>query len=229
MTLESSIRRTVGRADPLSMVNGRVRSTLIPNQYESVLSSVILRMHHGFTKVSERSQSKSQGVRPLVAQSALSYMDVVKSGMTRLEAESQAHPEWFDDFDVADTSSYQEMAELFDSAPGEFTKGMIYGRLSLMLHMSSFTGRPMAHAPSDESRRKMMDEVDGRMKVIDKTYPDWFIEFDSTDPDFCSRSELEQMFMSAPTDFSSGMLFGKMTAKIQMTPITGRPFYSELS
>jgi len=55
-------------------------------------------------------------------------------------------------------------------------------------------------------------------------FPTWFDELDMVDIDCCSLDEFEALFVSAPSQFTQGMLYGKLTLRIHNSAITGRDY-----
>lgn len=147
------------------------------------------------------------------------------SGLSKLRSEAAAYPAWFDELDLVDIDfcSPSEFASVFASAPSQFTQGMLYGKLTLRIHHSAITGREQfGHTSRD--MRELIRDIDTRLIALKDTFPEWFSTYEFVDPDFCTRIELEEMMLCAPINFIKGMLFGKLSTRIQMASLTGREF-----
>lgn len=65
---------------------------------------------------------------------------------------------------------------------------------------------------------------DTRIKELQQSHPDWFELFDDTLPDNAPRSEVVELMLSAPNDFSMGLMYGKYTMRLEIAAVTGRDF-----
>lgn len=70
----------------------------------------------------------------------------------------------------------------------------------------------------------MLAEHQNKMKFVRATHPDWFDFFEDHDPDTCDRATLQQLIETAPTDYARGLCAGKLSLRIQLALVTGRPF-----
>jgi hypothetical protein len=54
--------------------------------------------------------------------------------------------------------------------------------------------------------------------------PSWWLEYEHTETDICSRAELLSLLETAPTPMARGVIFGKWLMRIEIENVTGRPF-----
>jgi hypothetical protein len=67
-----------------------------------------------------------------------------------------------------------------------------------------------------------MARVKADLESIAATDPDWFAEFEDSDPDICPISDLIQLLDTAPNDTARGFLAGKLLMREAIAQITGR-------
>jgi len=151
----------------------------------------------------------------------------VVEGLSKMRDEAVKFQDWFDELDLAevDSCSCAELAELVVSAPADFTRGVLFGKLSLRIQLAAITGRGGVGEPEVVAATRMkLRAVEGHLQSLAEQHQDWFAQLDFVDPDYCTRAELEGLMLSAPTTFVEGMMFGKLNLRIQMAGLTGRPF-----
>lgn len=64
--------------------------------------------------------------------------------MTYLNQQRELHPEWFDEYDdamVDVVADRQVMEQLLDTAPNEFLRGLMYGKLAMRQQIATLTER----------------------------------------------------------------------------------------
>lgn len=151
--------------------------------------------------------------------------------LSKLRDDALSYPEWFDELDLIDVDvcTRSELDALIVSAPTQFIQGLLYGKLTLRIQLSSITGRGFddfgkSRAVNGAAVSNVMHAIDARLRDLSEKFQEWFDEFDLIDPDFCTREELTKLMLGAPTSFVEGMLFGKFTMRIQMAALTGRTF-----
>lgn len=151
--------------------------------------------------------------------------DAISVGLAKLESDSKNAQCWFDKLDLLDLDllSKPELEELIADAPRDFSRGMLYGKLTLRIQFAIVSQRSF---PGTSSERvcEAIRKIEDRFQTLTTIYPEWFLDLETIDPDFCTRDELENLLLTAPTDFIEGMLFGKLTMRIQMAAFTGRVF-----
>jgi hypothetical protein len=67
-----------------------------------------------------------------------------------------------------------------------------------------------------------MARVKADLESIAATDPDWFADFEDSDPDICPIADLIQLLDTAPTDTARGFLAGKLLMREAIAQITGR-------
>lgn len=68
----------------------------------------------------------------------------VRQCMAHLNQLREQHPEWFDEYDdalVDVVADRQVLEQLLESAPNEFLRGLIYGKLAMRAQISALTER----------------------------------------------------------------------------------------
>lgn len=185
-------------------------------------------------QIHKRPFTPSEAIKSLAIQSFLTInipnRSPQSSGLSRLRDESRTHKIWFDDFDFIDIErcSRCEFDAFFISAPTQFTQGMLYGKLTLRIQNSIISGcdffNHSDHSDSFVESKELIHRINNRMLALSETFQEWFEALDFIDPDFCSRSELEEMILTAPIAFLEGVMFGKLSTRIQMAASTGKRF-----
>lgn len=62
------------------------------------------------------------------------------------------------------------------------------------------------------------DEIRGR-------FPDWYARYDELMPDTAaSRSELAELWATAPTPWAAALIYGKFTLRLEISVHAGMPF-----
>ena len=89
---------------------------------------------------------------------------------------------------------------------------------------SEAAGQPGAKNQSNERFAPAL--LRARQDIIDSTQasPDWWALFEAIDPDIASREEVLELLDTAPNDFTRGVIYGKLSMRIQMAMVTGIPF-----
>lgn len=59
---------------------------------------------------------------------------------------------------------------------------------------------------------------------LEKDAPDWFEDFNETDPFVASHSEVQRLIETAPDQWARGLVMGIDMFRCQMEAITGRPY-----
>ncbi|WP_298706049.1 hypothetical protein [Variovorax gossypii] len=70
-----------------------------------------------------------------------------------------------------------------------------------------------------------MAKVEAQWEEIRKKYPDWYALYDEVMPDTAaSRSELAELWATAPTPWAAGVVYGKFTLRLEISAHTGIAF-----
>jgi hypothetical protein len=70
-----------------------------------------------------------------------------------------------------------------------------------------------------------MARVKADLESIAATDPDWFADFEDSDPDICPIADLIRLLDTAPNDTARGFLAGKLLMREAIAQITGRPLF----
>lgn len=63
-----------------------------------------------------------------------------------------------------------------------------------------------------------------KMNELQSLHPDWYELFEDTLPDNAPRAEVVELMLSAPNDFSKGLMFGKFSMRLELEAVTKRAF-----
>lgn len=67
--------------------------------------------------------------------------------------------------------------------------------------------------------------VEHQWDEIRKNHPDWYARYDEVMPDTTgSRSEMAELWASAPTPWAQALIYGKFTLRLEISTHTGMPF-----
>lgn len=133
---------------------------------------------------------------------------------------------WANKYDetVIGYTTFESMLDLVISAPNEFSKGVVFGKLNAIQAISMVTGRPilMQNRRSDDTKVELSVSTQEYMVSIQKMegHGAWSHDYDEV-IDFYAQSisgrefgdlmnNLNTLLDSAPTDFCQGVLYGKM-------------------
>ena len=70
------------------------------------------------------------------------YADTLSECHTAMAALAATHPLWMAEYEDATPFCSEPLQELLESAPTEFARGVILGKLSLLRDISTLTERP---------------------------------------------------------------------------------------
>ena len=72
-----------------------------------------------------------------------SVSDTITNCHSAMEALAATHPFWMVDYEDAMPFNTVPLQELLDSAPTDFARGVIIGKLSILRDISTLTDRPV--------------------------------------------------------------------------------------
>lgn len=131
-------------------------------------------------------------------------------------------PQWFDLLDQHDLllCTDEELDALQGSAPGDFMSGYVFSWFSSRATLATMTQRTLSSSFAGEGREMAMEKLRSESLAHDG----WFASLDLIDPDTCTKDELLEILASAPSPFTRGYLYGKVTMRVEMSALTGRHF-----
>ena len=70
-----------------------------------------------------------------------------------------------------------------------------------------------------------MAQVEHQWDQIRKDHPDWYARYDELLLDsVASRSEMAELWVTAPTPWAAGVIYGKFTLRLEISAHTGLEF-----
>lgn len=151
--------------------------------------------------------------------------------LSKLREDARNHRDWFDLTDVIDLDSCsRDVLDAFViGAPTDFTQGMLYGKLTFRMHeektgVNDFVRHDSPDSLSFIEFRKTIRSIDERLLALSENFIEWFDEFEHISADSCTRVELDDLILRAPTTLVQGMLFGKLELRIKHEAAMGRAF-----
>lgn len=128
-------------------------------------------------------------------------------------------PAWAGEYESMENfSSREEILELLTSAPDDFSRGVVFGKLNFLQSTPS-TNEFNTQVTSAQKAANQLAYTECHQGL--SSHGQWSEDYDDT-LDFCSdlndfslvMSELESLLETAPTAFCKGILFGKLSALI---------------
>lgn len=191
MTLHSTQAQTV---------DSKQSAAILPFQIKSILS---------------QAPSKSISI-------AIPQVHPVVAGDAKLAADFVKAPIWMDALDATnlDFCSRADIEALMDMAPSDFSRGMLYGQLSVRIESTVLVGA--ANDGEQSGVDSAVHKIEARLaKLAEITlHESWFDDFEVTNPVSCSRLELDDLMARAPTDLLHGYLYGVRAMRTSLSPVT---------
>lgn len=76
-----------------------------------------------------------------------------------------------------------------------------------------------------ENEYAAMENTTAYWEAIRTKYPDWYAMYEDVMPDtVATRSEMIELWTTAPTDWAKGLIYGKFTLRLEIAAHTGIAF-----
>lgn len=160
-------------------------------------------------------------VRGESGQLRVEHLGSMARGLSRLRAEVRDHSEWFDELDLldADVCPQSDLRTLLSTAPTDYLRGYIFGKLSIRMQMAEITGRDVV--PSDSKTDEIAISIQNQLTRLMAQFPEFGAAMDDNDPDICSIDELQELMQLAPAGLAQGLLFGKLSLRMHRSFVQG--------
>lgn len=153
---------------------------------------------------------------------AIPQVHPVVAGDAKLADDFVKAPIWMDALDATnlDWCSRADIEALMDMAPSDFSRGMLYGQLSVRIESTVLVGA--ANDGEQSGFDSAVYKIEARLaKLAEITlHESWFDDFEVTNPVSCSRLELDDLMARAPTDLLHGYLYGVRVMRTSLSPVT---------
>lgn len=180
----------------------------------SMQSAAILsfQIKSGLSVASSESESESISI-------AIPQVHPVVSGDAKLAADFLKAPIWMDALEATnlDWCSRADIEALMDVAPSDFSRGMLFGQLSVRVESTALVG--CAAVGEQSGSDSAVQKIEARLTKLAEIYDAWFSDFEVTNPVSCSRLELDDLMVRAPTDLLHGYLYGIRSMRTSLSPV----------